>query len=163
MSEQAEKPKVDPEDRAAFEARVARDLAEAAAVKEAAAMVGFDVTSLPPAEYEERGITLRPLSRRADVSVTARIWLTHSEVDTRYPIGAKIQRALAREAVSFWWARKRTLKGLRLHRTFPCLGKFRVQNEVSETGPVIVVCDVCGECFGVRRDEYQAAIEATLV
>jgi hypothetical protein len=56
-----------------------------------------------------------------------------------------------------------SIKGLRLRRSFPCLGKFRVENEAAETGPIVVVCDVCGSRFGVRRDEYEKAYNDTLM
>lgn len=159
-----EKPKVDPGDRAAFEARAERDLAESAPVAaDPVAALGFDVTDLSPAEFQERGITLSPDPRREDVGLGGSVWLTHSEVASRYRSRDNIDRALARQAAGHHWARHGTLKGLRLHRTFPCLGKYRVQNVGAETGPMIVVCEVCGDTFGVRRDEFQAALDATLV
>lgn len=122
-----------------------------------------DVSELAPAEYREHGIGTRAAARVADARTTARVWLTHSEVSTRYPKEDKVARASARNAAAFWWKKHGTLDGLMLHRTFPCLGKFRVVNEAAETGPIVVVCDVCGHCFGVDREEFQAALDATLV
>lgn len=124
--------------------------------------LGIDVTELAPADYEEHGIRTAPMSRIAEARSIARVWLTHSEFSTRYPKEDKVARGMARGAASWWWKRNGTLRGLTLHRTFPCLGRMRVVNEGAETVPIIVTCDVCGFTTGVRQDEFQAAMDATL-
>jgi hypothetical protein len=164
--EEPETPKVDPTDpaaRRAFEERLARELAEAEAEKDPIKALGIDVTELAPADFEQHEIRTQPMGRITDAQSIARVWLTHSEVSTRYPKEDRVARSMARDAAAFWWKRKRTLRGLVLHRTFPCLGKFRVANEGAESGPIVVVCDRCGMCFGVDRDEFQTALDATLV
>jgi hypothetical protein len=163
--EEPETPKVDPTDpaaRRAFEERVARELAEAEAEKDPIRALGIDVTELAPADFGRHGIRTQPMGRIAEAKSIARVWLTHSEFSTRYPKEDKVARGMARGAASWWWRRNGTLRGLTLHRTFPCLGRMRVVNEGVETVPFIVTCDVCGFTTGVRQDEFQAAMDATL-
>jgi hypothetical protein len=123
------------------------------------AVVGFDVTALAVAELEQAGIRLAPTQH--PISPVARRWLTHSEVASRYPKRDAIDRSLARASASWWAARHGgKIAGMVLARSFPCLGTYRVENADAQTGPVIVVCDVCGDRFGVRRDEFDAAFLA---
>jgi len=124
----------------------------------AAQPIGFDVTSLSPEDFRRRGIRLSPFPHVASVGATDRLWLTHSQVAVRYPSRDLIDRSSARAAAGEHFAKHGSLEGLRLHRTFPCLGRFRVENGTATTGPVIVVCDVCGDRFGVRRSEFDKSI-----
>lgn len=121
--------------------------------------VGFDVTALAVAELAQHGIELRPHGTVSLVSKADRRWLTHSEVDVRYPRRGEQDRAIARQAAGWWASRHEgSVKGLQLSRSFPCLGAFRVDPSGGvHTGPVVVVCDTCGARFGVRRSEFDEA------
>ena len=48
-----------------------------------------------------------------------------------------------------------TLEGLRLQRTFPCLGTFRLLERYAEL--IVVQCDACGEWLAVRPPEEPEA------
>lgn len=121
--------------------------------------VGFDVTGLAVVDLKRAGITLAPSQH--PIPKTNRRWLSHSEVATRYPRRDEYDRVLARTAAAAFAAKHDgSVQGLRLARSFPCLGHYRVENDAAETGPKVVVCDTCGDRFGVRRDEFDAAFGA---
>lgn len=128
---------------------------------------GFDVTNLSVDALRKAGVAVGQL---VEVSVGEnRAWKTHSEfladdlprwdvMDRTYARAAAAghvrcgRRLIAeheREGESDAAAaiRARPLAGLRLARSFPCLGMLRVVSERRRM--VIVECDGCGETFGV--------------
>lgn len=138
------------------------------------ALGGFDVTRLSVDALSKAGVILGGgivLAERGE----HRAWKTHSEflADDR-PAWDVMDRAYARaitaahvrhvrrllsdpdQADTLAELRVQPFKGMRLPRSFPCLGMLRV---LSEHGRLVIVqCDVCGEEVGLQtppdpRDE----------
>lgn len=122
---------------------------------------GFDVSSLSVAELAQHGVVLRP--RIVHVAIGRnRQWSTHSEYDGAHPDHLVMARAYARADAARHVAAHGKLEGLRLQRSFPCLGHLRVLEEGAHI--VQVQCDVCGEEIGmgldVEPDDKRPAPEA---
>lgn len=111
---------------------------------------GFDVTALAPADFDRHGIVLDPHLVMVEPGRN-RAWITHSQFLSE-PAGREFdlyERAVARRKARDHVARTGSLKGLRLHRSFPCPGMLRV---VSQDGPMVEVqCQACGTSYGVRH------------
>jgi hypothetical protein len=116
------------------------------------ALGGFDVTALSVAELRDRGVVLAPRSiHEADLGER---WLTHSEYAAQAPRHDDVDRAAARAQSHEHLRRRGKLAGLRLQRSFPCLGTFRTVLDDGR-GPVIVQCDSCGDELGVARRRWE--------
>lgn len=123
------------------------------------ALGGFDVAAMSVAELRAIGVELSP---RAFAPKAGRKWLTHSEYDGQHREHANVARAYARQLAHAHVAAKGEVRGLRLPRSFPCLGTFRLVDDFRR-GPVVVACDVCGEELGVdwpRDDDGELSVPA---
>jgi hypothetical protein len=133
---------------------------------------GFDVCALAPAELSREGITTGHGVIVAETG-THPFWKSHSEFladvrpdwdvqDRSYArsdAAHHVSRVLAAAAVmeskgeDAGALRSRPLEGLRLARSFPCLGALRVVESVGRVR--IVQCDGCGETFGVAEPKAE--------
>lgn len=109
------------------------------------ALGGFDIAALTVAEMREAGVVLRP--RTPLPGKDAKAWRAHSDYaldDTR---GDAMDRAYARLATRQHVANTGKVEGVRLLRTFPCLGVYRYVDANED----LVQCDVCGDELAIRQ------------
>lgn len=109
----------------------------------------IDPTELSPAELEAHGVRLQP-GRPLDVDRGSAVITTHSQATPPQSSGDHLDRVSARYAAFIHWQKHKSLKGLTLKRSFPCLGTFRVVEppRVADSGkstPAVGQCDACGE------------------
>lgn len=115
---------------------------------------GLDVAGLSIADLKRRGITTGQIVTVAVGENEA--WKTHSDLVSELRSWDVMDRSYARAAAADHVRRTGALTGLRLPRSFPCLGMLRV---VAKRARMIEVeCDGCGEHLGVAaprdpRDE----------
>ena len=129
-----------------------------------AELQGFDVTALTVDEMREHGVVT---GRPVEVTVGENeAWKPHSEFladdrpswdimdrsNARARTAAHVRRVTAANGGQ---APDHPLRGLRLARSFPCMGMLR---RVSARGRMVVVeCDGCGESFGVSTPKVPEA------
>jgi len=118
-------------------------------------MTVLDPTALSPSELQQAGVILTGYCHEDMRPRGGAVWRTHSEYLADNPNVDRIQRSAARNAAMVHLGGHDTLAGLRLPRSFPCLGRFRI---VVDDGrrPATVVCDVCGFNLGVSQKAIAA-------
>jgi hypothetical protein len=109
-----------------------------------------DVTALSPAELIAAGVQLVGYRTVRTASKTHAAWRSHSEMLRDNPTRDAVQRSQARAVAARHVAEHGSLEGLRLPRSFPCLGTFRVIEDDGKR-PATVECDGCGETLGVTQ------------
>lgn len=140
------------------------------------ALRGWDVTRLSVADLAAAGVTLTGYRMVSVERGTHPGWATHSEFVARRPawdvMAASVARSLTADHVRGVEARAAELEaqgdaegaaqllaaplaGLRLPRSFPCLGLLRIQERAESL--IVVQCDVCGDTFGIVQPAEQDA------
>lgn len=109
-----------------------------------------DPTTLSPAELQQAGVVLTGYCHEEMRPTGGAVWKSHSEFLADHKTADQIERSAARLSA---WAHLKihdTLEGLRLPRSFPCLGRLRIVEDDGKR-PATVCCDRCGFRLGVAQ------------